>query len=90
MQSCDVLVLRRAGDSITLHNAEAAEAGVFGSIQQLYHLLAGLLKAADTGGAYPFDLGGVSGGGALQGLPRPYTPNGAKVSTGMRYFTVCT
>jgi hypothetical protein len=70
VQSCDVLVLSKAGDSIILDNAEAAEAGVFGSTQQLYHLLAGLLKAADTG--------------ALQGLPCPYVPDGAKVTIILR------
>lgn len=50
MQSCDVVVLRQPGESLTLQNPEAAESGVFGSLQQLFQLMAGLLKTAESGG----------------------------------------
>lgn len=50
MQSCDVVVLRQPGESLTPQNPEAAESGVFGSLQQLFQLMAGLLKTAESGG----------------------------------------
>lgn len=49
LQSCDVVVLRQPGDSLSLQNPEAAESGVFGSLQQLFHLMAGLMKTAESG-----------------------------------------
>jgi len=49
LQSCEVVVLQGPGDTLTLSNAEAAEAGYFGSIQQLYRLLSGLMQLAESG-----------------------------------------
>lgn len=49
LQSCEVVVLQGPGDSLTLSNAEAAEAGYFGSIQQLFRLLSGLMQLAESG-----------------------------------------
>ena len=37
---------------MTLQNPEAAESGVYGSLQQLFQLLAGLMAAADSGGVH--------------------------------------
>ncbi len=50
LQSCDVLVLRQPGDTLSLQNPDAAECGVLGSLQQLFHLMAGLMKTAESGG----------------------------------------
>lgn len=56
LQSCHVVVLREPGASLSLQNPEAAEAGVYGSLQQVYHLLAGFMKAAESGVTWPMGL----------------------------------
>lgn len=50
LQTCSVTPLSKAGESVTLPNAEAAEAGVYGTTQHMYRLLAGLMAAAESGG----------------------------------------
>jgi hypothetical protein len=82
LQTCDVMPLL-PGDALTLHNADACEAAVYSTTQQLYALLSGLLELAETGGAVGLAAkwsGGEAGAGALRRLlPRPVVPPKAQV-----------
>lgn len=71
--SCNVSVLH-PGNSLTLDNPGASDCGVFGSLQQLYHLSAGLMEAAESG------VGFSGNRAALQGLSRPCVPPGTQES----------
>jgi hypothetical protein len=82
LQTCDVIPLL-PGNTLTLHNADACEAAVYSTTQQLYALLSGLLELAETGGAVGLAAGwsgGETGAGALRRLlPRPVVPPKAQV-----------
>jgi hypothetical protein len=71
------------GDTMTLQNADACEAAVYGTTQQLYALLSGLLELAETGGAVGLAAGwsgNSAGAGALRRrLPCPVVPPQAEV-----------
>lgn len=79
LQACDVILLL-PGATLTLPNANAAEAAAYGSSQQLFALLAGLLEAAEAG-RLPGLQGLPEGARALwRLLPRPAVPPKAGVS----------
>jgi hypothetical protein len=87
LQACDVISLA-PGATLTLPNADACQAAVYSSSQQLYALLSGLLELAETGRAAAFGAAGWSGpaaaavglGGLQRLLPRPVVPPKAGVS----------
>jgi hypothetical protein len=66
LQTCNVTPLL-PGDTLKLHNADACEAAVYSTTQQLYALLLGLLELAEIGGAVGLSAAGWSGSAAGAG-----------------------